>query len=120
MENLVISPVAMSKIVNIISNELLKRSIITEVYLIQKKDVVEVSSKSFQTSPVIFKSLNIVNIGGLLKIKDIKFVDKYNLTIPIGISLTTFNGDVSYLKLFEFTCIVLNSDNDIYGWGING
>jgi len=125
----------MDKIKSAIQTELLKRGFLTPINIVfnEKRKLLEIHSESFQTVPVIFKSIKIDNFGGSIIIDNTlpKYVSSNNeieveteqelqIWIPIHVSYKHFDGGQNGCSLFNFTCKIKAKDKDrIYSISIN-
>lgn len=129
-----------AKIKSSIQTELLKRGFFTPISLSynDKYNHLVISSEKFQTVPVIFKSIQIDNFGGSIKVLDVvipnqplNVIAEYNsreveteqelqIWIPVHVSYKHFDGGQNGCSLFNFTCKIKAKDKDrIYSISIN-
>lgn len=129
-----------AKIKSAIQTELLKRGFLTPINIVlnEKHKLLEIHSESFQTVPVIFKSIKINNFGGSIIVRDVmvndtlpKYVSLDNeieveteqelqIWIPVHVSYKHFDGGQNGCSLFNFTCKIKAKDKDrIYSISIN-
>lgn len=105
-----------------ISNELCKRGFHAKIETFDiVKDRIQFETENFQTTPVIFKEINIGNFGGgigrgtLYTITgkgEVVTDDVLNVWIPVHVSYTHFDGGTNGSNLFQVNVYVDK-------WGVN-
>jgi len=120
---------ALSEIRELIQTELKKRGIfarITEFNQVVKngKISIEFETEEFQTQPVLFESIKVVDFGGSIKEKLLKFDEDGNEISPprkyleVYISVYVcgrhFSKGSTGIALFRFECRVFKSENGFF------
>ena len=92
--------------------ELLKRGFMATIKLEldSKNNNIRVLSESFQTTPVIFKSIVIDNFGGSITEKKENLNNSFEVWVPIHISYEHFDMGSNGCSLFSFSCTVVGDN----------
>ena len=99
-----LSPSALENIKGILEEQLLKRGITAPIIRIEESESNKVNfeTSTFQTTPVIFKTLKVTNFGSWI-IEEEGFT---TVSISVHYSYTHFSGGYNLCSLFDFKCKV--------------
>lgn len=103
---------ALDQIQDKIKVELLKRSFFAPVKVeyCNKHKNVKVTSEKFQTTPVLFKSIEIINFGGSIKEVEESKNKSLEIRIPVVAQCEHFDMGNNYAEIFAFKCIVIGEN----------
>lgn len=92
--------------------ELLKRGFFApvKVEFCNKHKNVKVTSENFQTIPVLFKSISIINFGGYIKEVEESKNKSLEIRIPVVAQCEHFDMGNNYAEIFAFKCIVIGEN----------
>jgi hypothetical protein len=105
-----VTEITLGLIKEVIGTELLKRGFHTPITVKynERHNHVSITSESFQTTPVLFKSITIDNFGGSIKESFKNEIPVLEIWIPVHVSYTHFDLGSNGCSLFSFSCIVHN------------
>jgi hypothetical protein len=111
---------------NVVQDELTKRGFHVKIDLKEEEKKsgeygVTLTSEDFQTTPVLFKKLNIQDFGS--SVREIPHKEEYGgdkedliikVWISVNIRLKTFDGGWNFTSLFNFQGVCFGEDDRIY------
>lgn len=106
-EETILKPVTMGRILQEVSDELAKRGFHAAISLKQEtyrngSQGFKIQSTDFQTTPVIFKNIQLTAFNANLK----QDGANYRVWIAVHVSYEHFGGGSNGCKLFDFTCTI--------------
>ena len=112
----------LNSIKEVLKDELTKRGFHVEINLVEEEtrseNKLRLTSSKFQTTPVLFKELSLIDFGtkvSIKKHKDIFGGDKENEVISVwlcvNVAYSNFDLGSNTSKIFNFTCVMFDGND---------
>lgn len=103
-----------------IHTELVKRGFHTPITVTPELNrhktalTLKITSEPFQTTPVLFKSVEIISFGSGVAKREGDREGMLRIYISVHVAWTSFSGGTNATELFTFTCCTSEEGDDIF------